>query len=142
MLKVICESEDLKPKVGTSGSAGLDLSVSQDFVLAPGTTINVGTGLKVQIPEGNVGLVFPRSSTGKKGLELTNTVGVIDSDYQGEIRLIIKNTSRETFMGYRGDKLFQLVVVPFLPPKPIFVTEFDKETKRGSNGFGSTTAKS
>lgn len=133
---MIVESEDLKPVVGTAGSAGYDLRVSGNFPIMRGQTIKVGTGLKVEIPKGYVGLVTPRSSTSE--YVLANTVGVIDSDYQGEIFLKIRNVSNGDRFITRGDRLFQLVIVPVFMEKPIFVKEFTETTKRGSGGDGST----
>lgn len=135
---MIVEAEELKPKVGTEGSAGFDLRIKQDIQLKPYQTIKVGTGVKVEIPTGCMGLVVPRSSTGRKGIELTNTVGVIDSDYQGEIFFEIRNVSNTTFLGYRGDRLMQLVLVPCLMDKIVYVNEFSSATERGEDGFGST----
>ena len=138
MLKVICADEKLRPELGTAGSAGFDLRLASDVHINIGRSQKVGTGVKVEIPKGYVGIVAPRSSTGGKGLVLTNTIGWIDSDYQGEIFLSIKNVGTEAFLGYKYDKLFQLVIVPILTPKLVFVKEFDTITDRGERGFGST----
>jgi dUTP pyrophosphatase len=138
MLKMIVSDESLKPEIGTEGSAGYDLKIANDVHIYVGKSILVGTGVKVEIPKGYVGLIVPRSSTGKKGLSLTNTVGVIDSDYQGEIKLNILNKGMETFLGYRGDRLFQLVIVPCLVEKIVYVKEFKLTTERAEGGFGST----
>ncbi len=141
MLKMIVSSEDLKPLVGTPGSAGYDLRIALDVRIPVGQSVLVGTGVKVEIPEGYTGFVTPRSSTGKKGLSLTNTVAIIDSDYQGEILLDILNSGRQTFLGYRGDRLFQLVIVPTFTDKILYVDTFETKTKRSEGGFGSTGEK-
>jgi len=138
MLKIICPDEQLRPTTGTEFSAGYDLRLALDVRISPGSTQMVGTGVKMEIPEGYVGIVTPRSSTGKKGLALANTVGVIDSDYQGEIYLNILNTGKTTFLGWKYDRLFQLVIVPIFNKKTVYVDSFNTITKRGEGGFGST----
>lgn len=138
MIKVIALDESLKPAVGSAGAAGFDLRLSTDVVIkSNGGVVKVGTGLKFEIPEGFVGLVVPRSGI-PDGLELVNTIGVIDSDYQGEIFLKIKNTGRETFLGYKGDRYFQLVIVSAPQHKLMYVTSFGKITERGEKGFNSS----
>lgn len=141
MLKMIVTHEDLKPVIGTEGSAGYDLKLSTDTLIPVGKKLKVGTGVKVEIPAGFVGIVVPRSSTGKKGIELTNTVGIIDSDYQGEIFLELFNKGSEPFLAFRGDRVVQLVIVPCFNKKIMYVDKFNKETSRGSGGFGSTGEK-
>ncbi len=114
------------PTRGTPSSAGLDLGV---------TSIDkniVHTGTYVAIPEGNFGMVLPRSSLGAKGLFLMNTVGIIDSDYRGEILLNIAGYLPEV-----GERIAQLVIVPYVHVDPIEVTALDA-TERGAGGFGST----
>lgn len=128
----------MRPEVGTPFSAGYDLKLASDIIVPAGGAVKVGTGVKVEIPRNFAGFIIPRSSTGNKGLALLNTVGVIDSDYQGEIFLPIHNKGRETFLGYRGDKLFQLVIVPILVCNVEYVDSFDSKTERGEDGFGST----
>jgi dUTP pyrophosphatase len=101
--------------------------------------ITYGTNLAVQIPEGHVGLLFPRSSIIKTGLGLTNSVGVIDSGYRGEIKVVMRIVTQddEFNMYMPGDRVAQLVVVPVLTPEAIFVDELP-ESDRGAGGFGST----
>lgn len=122
------------PKPATDGSAGLDLYIN---------SINgdqIGTGLFVEIPDGYVGLVVPRSSWGIRGFQLANTVGVIDSDYRGEITLVrdYHPTKGHLKIGV-GDKVAQLVVVPCLTNvhKCREYTDLTP-TSRGKGGFGST----
>ena len=125
-----------EPDIATSGAAGLDLFANT--VSPDGNTI--GTGVHVEIPEDHVGLLIPRSSWGAKGFQLANTVGVIDSDYRGEI--IIKRDPHPT-KGFlqitAGDKICQLVVVPCVT-RVYRCSSLDKlsSTERGSGGFGST----
>lgn len=139
MIKMIVENEELKPTVGTAGSAGYDLKISHDIILTSGNVMKVGTGVKVQIPEGYVGLIIPRSSC--TGIELQNVIGVIDSDYQGELFLKLKNNTRTTYLGYKGDQLMQLVIVANLNESISYVKDFEVKTERGEKGFGSTTKK-
>ena len=118
----------------TDGSAGFDLSIVETpDILIP----LVGTGVRVAIPKGYVGLVFPRSSLQSKGWMLANSVGVIDSDYRGEIKLglrpFVKGAESELFA---GDRVAQLVIVPIII-EATFVDALD-DTIRGDGGFGST----
>lgn len=137
-IKMIAANDFIKPSKPEKGDAGIDLKLANDVHIPPGSSVFVGTGVKVEVPEGHFGLVVPRSSTGKKKLSLNNTVGIIDSTYQGEVYLDIKNNSREGFLGYKGDRLFQLIILPYIQVTPVFVKTFEKETKRGERGFGST----
>lgn len=128
------------PRIATSGAAGADL-VAVDLVLHheegldSTTTYEYHLGLGVEIPAGYVGLLFPRSSIKNTGLHLTNAVGVIDSDYRGELKAFFKGP--KTALYYKpGERVVQLVIVPMV--HPIFVEENLTETKRGENGFGST----
>jgi len=128
----------ITPTRGTPGSAGLDLYADQEALVVSYKAAMVGTGIAVEIPEGYVGLLFLRSSTGKAGVALANGVGVIDSDYRGEIKLCL--TYAHDMGGHhirRGDRIAQLVVLP----APTFdLTEVDSlsTTERGAGGFGST----
>lgn len=122
------------PYQATAGSAGFDLTAvskeENDYC------IWYGTGLAVEIPEGHVGLVFPRSSIYKTGLLLTNSVGVIDSDYRGEISAVFTNI--EFHKEYNvGDRIAQLVIMP-IPAVKFEESEELTETKRGAGGYGST----
>lgn len=122
----------------TQGSAGVDLRSSKDIILEYNQTELIPTGLSVQIPEDHVGLVFLRSSVGNKGLRLTNGVGVIDSDYRGEILLSVQNHVPAKFHTIKsGERIGQLVIVPILSGAFVGVESLD-ETDRGSGGFGST----
>ena len=123
-----------EPEVATDGSAGLDLFVN---------SINgdsLGTGVHVEIPEGHVGLLLPRSSWGIKGFQLANTCGVIDSDYRGEIIMIRDRHLSKGFLTIReGDKVAQLIVVPCVTKTHRCEQYTDlSDTSRGSGGFGST----
>lgn len=141
-MKIICKDKELIPRKGTVESAGYDLMISHDIRVPVGEYVTVGTGVQVELPEGFAGMVIPRSSTGKKMLSLLNTIGVIDGDYQGEIILNIKNEGKETYLGYKYDALFQLVIVPVATVNVTVVDDFNKVTSRGKDGFGSTNIKS
>ena len=125
------------PTQGTPGSAGFDLTaVSRNFD-ADHSVWDYGTGLAVEIPEGHVGLVFPRSSIYRTGDILSNGVGVIDSDYRGEIRVILVNLSHEPFTIEPGERIAQMVVARHETVDWEPVDELE-ESQRGSGGFGST----
>jgi dUTP pyrophosphatase len=128
------------PEPATAGSAGADLraAVSQDVLLAPGERALVPTGFSVEIPSGWEGQVRPRSGLAVQfGLTLLNSPGTIDSDYRGEIRVLLVNLGAEPFTVRRGERIAQLVVAP--APRAHFV-EVDElpASERGAGGFGST----
>lgn len=126
------------PRYAHEGDAGLDLRIKQDVTLELGQRANVGTGVAVEIPQGCVGLVFPRSGLATKfGITLSNSVGVIDSGYRGEIGASLINTSDETTTLDAGTRVCQLVVMPYVPCELVAVNELS-ESERGANGFGST----
>lgn len=130
------------PKIQTSGAAGLDLfnNEKEIRILKEGKSIVISTGFYVEIPEGYVGLVFARSSLGFKfDCTLANSVGVIDSDYRGEVKVKIHNHSDKLKMIEPNERVAQIVVVPCFNQ----FTQVDElsETDRGSNGFGSTGKK-
>lgn len=127
------------PKIQTSGSAGLDLFNNEDTpkTVVPGKSVTMDTGFYVEIPEGYVGLVFARSSLGFKfDCTLSNSVGVIDSDYRGEVKVKIHNNSDSIKFIMPGERVAQLVVVPCLTTYK--QVEELSNTERGVNGFGST----
>ncbi|MGG3125834.1 dUTP diphosphatase [Brevibacillus laterosporus] len=130
------------PHYATSGSAGLDLAacIEQDITIAPGERAKIPTGIAVQMPDaGMVGLVFPRSGNAfKYGISLTNAVGVIDSDYTGEIQVLLQNLdTTEPFVVKKGDRVAQLLFMPVMQARLEIVDELEK-TERGAGGFGST----
>lgn len=133
----------LLPVRATPGSAGLDLHalLDESLTLAPGDRALVPTGIAVGLPSPEtVGLVFARSGLAvKKGLALSNGVGVIDSDYTGEIRVGMVNLGRESYTIQPGERIAQFVVMPVLPVD-VRQVESLKETARGAGGFGSTGA--
>ena len=126
------------PKHAKQGDAGMDLTSRQTVEIAPQGTVMVGTGVAMEIPEGFVGLVFPRSGlASKRGVNLTNCVGVIDSGYRGEIKAPLYNAGHETQVVERGERVCQIVIVPFVTCECVKVDELS-DTERGDGGFGST----
>ena len=128
----------ITPTRGTEFSAGIDLYSTDEYLIDSECSKMVDTGIAAEIPEGYVGLLNIRSSLGaKRNLRLANCQGIIDSDYRGSIQCAIYNDSVEPAIIHKGDKIAQLVVVPYLYLDPIEVDELD-ETVRGEGGFGST----
>ena len=129
------------PRYATPGSAGLDLRALLDepVTIAPGETRLVRTGLAIHIANpGFAALILPRSGLGhKKGIVLGNLVGLIDSDYQGELMISTWNRGSEPFTLEPFERLAQLMVVPVVQPEFRVVDEFDA-SERGEGGFGST----
>lgn len=119
--------------------AGADLISSEDLVLAPGERALVGTGIRLALPEGTVGMVCPRSGLAMRhGITVLNGPGIVDAGYRGEVRVPLLNTDREQpFAIRRGDRIAQLVIVPFLAPALTVVDELDA-TDRAEGGFGSS----
>lgn len=118
--------------------AGLDLYAAESAWLARGQVVKVGTGISVAIPEACVGLVVLRSSAGAKGIQLANSVGVIDAGYRGEISLLL-TVIGEDYRVQVGDRIAQLLVLPCLLPTPVFVDDLPESGDgRGTGGFGST----
>ncbi len=132
------DEKAITPTYGTKYSAGLDLSSISDDTIAAGETKKIKTGIAIEIPEGYFGAIFARSGLStKKGLRPANCVGVIDSDYRGEIIVPLHNDSCEDREIHKGDKVAQLLIIPYIQ------AELDKvqrltETERGTGGFGST----
>ena len=134
------------PKYAKAGDAGLDLTATSKTWNPDAKAYVYGTGLAVEIPEGYVGLLFPRSSIANKQQILSNSVGVIDSGYRGEIMFKFKDTVKEVQSGLlslfeeqyqEGERIGQLMILPY--PKINFLATSDlSETDRGTGGFGST----
>jgi dUTP pyrophosphatase len=129
--------EAAKPKFGKPGDAGADLTATSLDTSRPGQIV-YGTGLAVEIPEGMVGLVFPRSSVRSTTLSMSNSVGVIDSGYRGEIMVTFNMNNTNGAIYYSvGDRIAQLVIVP-VPLITYAETQELSETTRGKGGHGST----
>ncbi len=139
MVKRLPGNDDLPlPAYATAGAAGMDVVSAEDVDLAPGARHAVATGLSMAIPEGFEIQVRPRSGLAlKHGITVPNTPGTIDSDYRGELKVIMINLGAETFSIRRGDRVAQLVLAPVTRASWLAVDTLD-ETARGSGGFGST----
>lgn len=125
------------PTYGTKASACCDLHSTSDYTIPPGETVKVGTGIAVQPLPGYVGLIFARSSLGTKGIRPGNCVGVVDSDYTGEVIVPLHNDSSEPYAIYQGDRIAQMMWIP-IPYIHLVEVEELNETERGTGGFGST----
>jgi dUTP pyrophosphatase len=126
------------PEYSKPGDAGLDLTAISGVKDGYGNIV-YGTGLAIEIPDGYVGLIFPRSSNSKTDLYLTNHVGVIDSGYRGEIMFKFRprNTLLDARIHHVGDRIGQLIVIPYPKVKLVESDELS-DTERGDGGFGST----
>jgi dUTP pyrophosphatase len=138
-LKRLPHSEGLPlPSYASEGAAGLDVVAAESLTLAPGARHAVATGLAMAIPVGYEVQVRPRSGLAlKHGITCLNTPGTIDSDYRGEVKVILANLSSEPFAIVRGERIAQLVPAPVLKAKFKEVDILD-DTARGAGGFGST----
>lgn len=126
------------PAYATSGAAGMDVVSAEDVTIAPGARHAVATGLVVAIPHGFEIQVRPRSGLAlKHGITVPNSPGTIDSDYRGEVKVILINHGPAAFDIARGDRVAQLVVAPVVQGSWMEVEELDA-TARGEGGFGST----
>ena len=126
------------PGYATHGAAGMDVLAAENVALAPGARHAVATGLAMAIPPGYEIQVRPRSGLAlKHGITVPNTPGTIDSDYRGELKVIMINLGAEDFAIQRGDRIAQLVLAPVVQAAWQEVAELD-ETARGAGGFGST----
>lgn len=129
----------LLPTRAHSGDAGLDLYAVEGVVLEPGERASVGTGIAVEIPDGQAGLVLARSGlAARHGIALVNAPGLIDAGYRGEIRVLLLNTDRRSvFRLEPGDRIAQLVLVRVETPEVVEV-EALASSERGHGGFGSS----
>lgn len=142
IMKIPHEGVDIQlPHAATSGSAGLDLcaAIKEPVSIAPGELVRIPTGVAIALPGSDtVGLVYARSGLAvKHGIALSNGVGVIDSDYRGELTVGLCNISRVPYTIAPGERIAQLVVAPVYSVKLTEVPFLD-ETERGTGGFGST----
>ena len=126
------------PSYAHAGDAGADLHASEAVVLGPGERATVGTGVAIALPDGYVALVHPRSGlAARHGLSIVNSPGTIDSDYRGEVGVILVNLGEAPFALKRGDRIAQLVIAPVEPVEWDEVETLE-DTGRGAGGFGST----
>ena len=142
-IKFIAQKGAVIPQYKTSGAAGADLCalLENPLTIASGKTAIVPTGLFFEIPEGYEIQIRPRSGlAAKNGVTVLNTPGTIDSDYRGEIKIILINLGDEDFVINSGDRIAQMAIMEVLKPE-VVVEENLSETKRASGGFGSTGIK-
>jgi dUTP pyrophosphatase len=127
---------DRVPEYASVGAAGADLRAAESVALAPGERAAVATGLRLEIPPGHVGLVWARSGLAvRHGID--TLAGVVDSDYRGEVRVVLVNHGRETFRIEAGDRIAQLLIQKV--ERAAFVAAASlAESERGAGGFGST----
>lgn len=128
------------PTYGSAEAAGADLyaCVPETVTVEPGETAWIPTGIALEVPKGCAGLIYARSSLGaKRGLAPANKVGVIDSDYRGEIRVVLFNHSKQTQKVEPGERVAQLLITPVYTPAYEEVEDLS-DTHRGEGGFGST----
>lgn len=128
------------PTYGSPEAAGADLYACMEapVTVQPGEVAWISTGIALEVPKGCAGLIYARSSLGtKRGLAPANKVGVVDSDYRGEIRVVLLNHSNEPQTVAPGERIAQFVITPVLTPSYEEVTELT-DTHRGEGGFGST----
>ncbi len=129
------------PTYGSEGAAGFDFYSIDDYSVDPGKTIIVKTGLAMAIPQGLYLAVVPRSGVSvKTGIRVANSPGTVDSDYRGEIGIIVDNISNDTIQIPKGYRIAQGVIIPYFVADFDVVDELD-DTVRGSNGYGSTGVK-
>ena len=128
------------PTYGSEDAAGADLyaCIESEVTIAPGQTLFIPTGVAMEIPKGYAGFVYARSSLGsKRGLAPANKVGVIDSDYRGQIMVALHNHGTEEQTLSAGDRIAQIVIAPVYTPGFVEAAELE-DTSRGIGGFGST----
>ena len=132
---------DARPPTRTrAGDAGYDLRCVEPFALEPGERRVVGTGVAVALPDGTAGLVVPRSGlAARHGISVVNGPGLIDPTYRGEVRVVLVNLGQEPYEGEAGDRVAQLLLVPFATPDARVVESLPPSADdRGTGGFGSS----
>jgi len=128
------------PRKATKGSAGFDLKADliENIIINPNETCIVSTGTSIELPSGMCAFILPRSGLAlKKGITVPNSPGLIDSDYRGDICVILRNEGTEPFTIEDGDRIAQLMIVSFITPSFVSVDELG-HSDRGRGGFGST----
>jgi dUTP pyrophosphatase len=122
------------------GDAGYDLRAAERFTLWPGQRATVGTGIALALPPGVAGLVVPRSGlAARHGLSVVNGPGLVDPNYRGEVRVVLVNLGDDAFEGRVGDRIAQLLLVPYLTPEVVAVDALPlSPDDRGELGFGSS----
>ena len=129
------------PTRGSEQAAGLDLYAAESAFIEPAATVLIGTGWAMEIPRGYFGAIFARSGlASKQGLRPANCVGVVDSDYRGEVKVALHNDSLVERRVAAGDRIAQLVLIPYSQDFLEITFDLD-DTERGEGGFGSTDNK-
>ena len=139
-VNIINNSSNALPKYETEGSAGMDLraNLDGDIVLAPMERRLIPTGLSIELPRAHEGQIRPRSGLAyKKGITVLNSPGTIDTDYRGELKILLVNLSNEEFTISHGDRIAQLIIAKFEQPT-LNQVESLESTDRNEGGFGST----
>lgn len=135
-MKVICKGE--KPSYANKYAAGLDIRSNEGMYLYPGDIKDIEILLAVEIPVGHFGMVVARSGLSyKHQIKLINDVGIIDEDFRGNIGIRLINEGKEPYMIEKGDRIAQMIIIPYIQPKLLYVDELS-ETDRNTKGFGST----
>ena len=132
------DSELPLPQPAHQGDAGVDLRATETVTLEPGERRLIPTGIALAVPEGHVGMVTPRSGLAiRHGISMVNAPGIVDSGYRGELQVIVINHGAEAVTLERGERIAQLVIVPFVTPvfEPVDVLP---DSERGTGGFGSS----
>ena len=140
VIDIVNKSKHPLPSIATPGSAGLDLkaNLEQDIRLKPLERVAIPTGLFISIPLGYEGQIRSRSGLSfKHGIIVINAPGTIDSDYRGELKILLINLSNEDYIVHDGDRVAQLVISSYAVPEWNLVNDLDK-SQRADNGFGST----
>lgn len=140
VIDIVNKSKHPLPSIATPGSAGLDLkaNLDQDICIKPLERVAIPTGLFISIPLGYEGQIRSRSGLSfKHGIIVINAPGTIDSDYRGELKILLINLSNEDYIVHDGDRVAQLVISSYAVPEWNLVNDLDK-SQRADNGFGST----
>lgn len=126
------------PRYMSEGAAGADLAAKVGYAILPGVQVMIDTGVAIQLPENTAGLLVPRSSLcNKQGLQFVNYVGILDEDFTGTIKFCYNNTSNDVVTILAGERIGQVVVVPYIKANFIQVDKLET-TVRGDGGYGST----
>lgn len=138
MQKMRIKTDGWIPSYAHEGDAGFDLRTMEQVTLTPGEKRMVRSGLRMEVPSGCVGFMFPRSGLSTmKGVILSNSTGIIDSGYRGEVGIPLWNTSHSTVRIKEGERVAQMVIVPYIQVQFEPVDSLE-DTERGADGFGST----
>ena len=138
-VRVVLGENAKMPERKTEGAAGFDLHAAQDVEIWPKSSCAVSTGVKMAIPSNFFGKVCSRSGLAfNHGVEVG--AGIIDSDYRGEIKVLLHNHGQKHFQALKGDRIAQIIFIPYMIPKTISVNSLDS-TRRGKDGFGSTSTR-